>query len=130
MIPKVHACSGSLVITAQRAYRDNAGAWGEPSCRCRAGGRPEAARRAGLEESRGSHNDEEPAALVSSHRVVAAMPGTGAGQLAGSGTMRPPRQRTVVTRWPIWRQAESKAKSPSSVELAQLAMSSVAMPTR
>ena len=26
MIPEVRACSGYLVITAQRAYRDNAGA--------------------------------------------------------------------------------------------------------
>jgi hypothetical protein len=28
MIPEVHACSGYLVITGQRAYRDNAGALG------------------------------------------------------------------------------------------------------
>jgi hypothetical protein len=26
MIPEVHACSGYLVITPKRAYRDNAGA--------------------------------------------------------------------------------------------------------
>jgi hypothetical protein len=28
MIPEVHACSGYLVITPKRAYRDNAGALG------------------------------------------------------------------------------------------------------
>ena len=30
----------------------------------------------------------------------------------------------VVTRWPTWRQPASKAKSPSSVEVAQRGMSS------
>ena len=30
MIPEVHACSGYLVITPKRAYRDNAGALEPP----------------------------------------------------------------------------------------------------
>ena len=52
-------------------------------------------------------------------------------QLVGvMGTMRPPSQRTVVTRWPICRQAASRAKSPRSVEVAHPTRSVAARPWR
>jgi hypothetical protein len=40
------------------------------------------------------------------------------GQVGAIGTMRPSSQRTVVMRWPTCRQAASRAKSPSSVEVS------------